>query len=446
MLINFLIFGILIVLFMASLRGPHRFSPVRIWLVVWTFAFAINFLVGGVYFYSGEALTIVTLGILFYVLGAFSYWGTCEKPIVICHARTQGFIEALIELRGFSYLLTFLILAQLPLINAGMQKFSDSSLLNLLTSGRGRMFEIMKENQAALYLNNEFNFPLEFKLVTLFICFATIFVFFRLSLSRVRGIDFGNAILIGLISLIFSASANVRSLLLVPIIVGFFSFYTGAILTNRTHLFASKYTIFGVVSAVVGFATWILVVQSARMGDPNFERVGETLNHMRPWFAGYIPAVSVWYEEGFGMTEYGWGRYFFRAVLAPLGLVSGEGFDERVDAVNIGNWQTSNAMTIFRVLIADFGPIGAVLSTFMLGYFGELTYRKTICYGGAWLVLLVAFYCAAFFSVNFWFFFYGARVFGFFSAALVVALLSRNVVAEIARERSRTKRQPGYGK
>lgn len=436
-MINFIVASTVATLFAASLIGRHRFSPVRIWLAMWTVTWAINFLIGDVYYYSGEAVLIVVLGISFYTLGAFVFWTSSPKDVHVDDMKTAAFMDILMRSNSLTYLTTLTLLAQLPLIDLGMRKFSNSTLIVLLTSGRERMFEIMKESQATLYLNNEFNFPVEFKLVTLFTTFLAIFIFVRLSAWPLRKWDVANALLLALISLVFSASANVRSLLLVPIIVGFFSFYTGAILNRRTHLFTKKYIILGVSSVLTGFAAWIVVVQSARMGDTNFDRIGATLNHMRPWFAGYIPALSVWYDDNIASADYTWGGYFFRAILAPLGLVSGEGFDERVDAVGIGNWQTSNAMTIFRVLIADFGPIGTLFATFVLGYVGEFTYRKTITQAGPWTVLLIAFNCACFFSINFWFFFYGARVFSFIGAALVMALLSRSARRRVMRLRAK---------
>ena len=161
------------------------------------------------------------------------------------------------------------------------------------------------------------------------------------------------------------------------------------------------------------------------MGDVDFSRLGEILNHMRPWVAGYIPALSVWFDEWNDQTI-SWGANLLRAVLGPLGVVEGEGFDSRTLAVPIGNWQTSNAMTFFRVLILDFGPAGAVAFCYVMGFFGEYVYSKAKSRGGGWVVLLIAYYCTVFFSINYWFFAYGARVFGFIFTFFIFSRIARN--------------------
>ena len=416
---------VFIATFVLLLTGQHRGSPVYVWTMMWAISWAINAAFGGVFYFSPEVVLVIIVGALAYVIGALLFWQTVSRGPIPKAAHMEVFT---IKLQRAPWLTTlmFLSLASIPvLLELGLQKVSGNSLLGFLTGGRSQMFAIMKANQAALYLNNGFNFPAEFKLITLIISFVAVFVCYRMSFAqRVRS-DYIAFTCLVLMSALFSAVCNVRSLLLVPIIIGFFSFYVGCILNDRTYLLRRKRTLFGILLSVLAFGIWIVVIQSARLGDVEFSRLDATLEHMRPWLAGYVPALSVWFEGPYQNSDLTWGKTFFRAILAPLGLVSGEGFSDRIDAVDIGNWQTSNAMTIFRVFLQDFGIFGTLVFCFVLGFVGDMSYYKAIQSGGVWIVLLIIVYCSVFFSVNFWFFFYGARVFGVLLALLIMMTLTR---------------------
>ncbi|AYE85109.1 O-antigen polymerase [Sulfitobacter sp. D7] len=419
------------------MTGHHRGSPVRVWVAMWTIAWAINAAIGGVFYFSSDVVLIIVVGVLSYVLGAVFFWQTVPSHPIPPAGHMQAFTHHLQRAPWLTMLLAIMLASIVVLLELGLRKLSGSSLVNFLFGGRAQMFNVMKANQAALYLNNGFNFPAEFKAITLILTFVPVFVCFRMSFAKRVRSDYITLIALVLLSILFSAVGSVRSLLLVPIVVGFFSFYVGCILNGRTHILRRKRTIFGIIALVCGFGFWVIVVQSARMGDLGFERVGATLEHMRPWFAGYVPALSVWFEDFYQYTDLTWGTSFFRAIFGPLGLVSGEGFSDRIDAVGIGNWQTSNAMTIFRIFLQDFGPFGAAVFCILLGFLGELSYYKARRTGGVWIVFLIVVYCSVFFSINFWFFFYGARVFGMIGALLVMAV----VTMQARRTYRRNKRQ-----
>ena len=410
--------------FLLTLAHSQRLSPMRVWLFMWTLSTIINSTIGEVYYYSSSVQLIILMGVLAYTMGGSLFWYRNPASSLRSSDYTSSFDEIVRHSRAISFGSTFLLCLSLELIDLGMRKFSNSTLMQFLSNDRARMFEIMKDNQAALYLNNELNFPKEFTFVTMIFIVVAILCFYRLSFSKLKRIDIFNAIFLIVAALVFSAAANVRSLLLVPIIVGFFSFYTGCIVNSRKHLLTAPRTLAGTLVGVIGFGAWIIVVQSARMGDVGFSRISDTLDHMRPWFGGYVSALSAWYELQSGQFDLTWGASFFRAVLGPLGIVSGEGFDERLSEVSIGNWQSSNAMTLFRVLILDFGPAGSVLFCLVMGYLGELSYTRAITRRGGWIALLIAFYCAVFYSINYWFFSYGARVFGLFLAILILHFVS----------------------
>ncbi|MEP2718494.1 O-antigen polymerase [Pseudophaeobacter sp.] len=421
---NFFVCLLFAVTFALLMVGHHRGSPVRVWIAMWTIAWAINAAIGGVFYFSSDVVLIIVIGVQSYVFGAVLFWNTISLRPIPPAGHMQAFTHHLQHATWLTTLLVIMLASILVLLEMGLRKLSGSSLVSFLFGGRSQMFAVMKANQAALYLNNGFNFPSEFKLITLILTFVPVFVCFRMSFAnRVRS-DYITLLALIILSILFSAVGSVRSLLLVPLVVGFFSFYVGCILNDRTHILRRKRTIFGVIALVCGFGFWVIIVQSARMGDLQFERVGATLEHMRPWFAGYVPALSVWFENFYPYTDHTWGMSFFRAIFGPLGLVSGEGFSDRIDAVGIGNWQTSNAMTIFRIFLQDFGPLGTSIFCILLGFFGELSYYRARRSGGVWIVFLIVVYCSVFFSINFWFFFYGARVFGMILALFVMIIIT----------------------
>lgn len=420
---NYLVACFFLAFFALSLGGKHSFSPLRVWLAMWAVSWSVNAVLGYGYYFSPIVVLINILGVSAYAVGAGFFWSLLNSSGGLTHNHGSQFAVALQKNRVAPLLITVLLLSCVLLIDLGMRKFSSSNLFQFIMYDRSRLFDVMKENQAALYQDNELNFPIEFKIVTLIICFSAVICTYGLSFEKIRKIDILNTLLLASISLLFSATASVRSLILVPIIIGGFSFFAGCVVNGRSYVLVSKKTILGGIFTVFSFAIWVLIVQSARMGDADLSRIGATLDHMRPWLSGYIPALSVWFDS-LSNADLGWGGNFFRAILGPLGLAEGEGFDSRMMAVPIGNWQTSNAMTIFRVLISDFGAVGAVLFCFVLGFFGEYFYNKAMNRQGAWTVILVAQYCYVFFSINYWFFFYGSRVFGFVLAAVVFGYIA----------------------
>ncbi|MCY1707576.1 O-antigen polymerase [Pannonibacter sp. SL95] len=426
-----------------SLRGPHIFSPLRLWLATWSIAFTVNALLGWSYYYSTEITGFVFASIIMFSLGACTFKSlTPSRSLAVRKPQTE--IADVLAERKVGLLILLLLLSCLPLIDLGMRSFSSVSLLGLLSSG-DRMFSIMKENQAALYQDNELNFPGSFKLVTMILVFSAALIPITL-LSRKNRYPVANAILLLIVSFLFSAASNVRSLLLVPLLMFSFSFVAACVVTQKTRILTRPRNLLSAVGLVTFFLVWIVVAQSARLGDADFERVGKTLDHMRPWFAGYVPALSVWYETYAQDYQMGLGTNLLRGLLGPLGLVSGEGFDSRLIAVDIGNGQTSNAMTIFRVLILDFGLFGTAIACYFWGLVAEYTYYKAIKSAGAWIVALSAQYCAVFFSLNYWYFAYGARIFGIIGAGFAVSFLVHLYRKKKAHQiRSSERRDAAFG-
>lgn len=390
----------------------------RLWLFTWLIAFTANAMLGWDYIFNDEIMLLVVASVFMFVLGGFSFGiraSTRQSPDL----NRASVLLISVSGRWANFLVLLSLVTCFPLLDHGLRSFSSLSLLDFVGSG-DRLFSIMKQNQATLY---ESAFPVSFKLVTMLLVIASFFV--PISFISPQRVPYRkrNLLLLVTVSLLFSAVSNVRSMLLVPLLVGWFSFMASCVVAGNTRLLTSPRVIALGLIAASSFIAWVVIAQSARLEDANFERVGRTLNHIRPWFAGYIPALSVWYESSFTDIDLTIGSSLLRGILGPLGLVSGEGFDERIGAYDIGNGQVSNAMTIFRVLILDFGLVGTVIACYLWGWSAEFTYYKALTRAGSWVVALAAQYCAVFFSLNYWFFAYGARVFGFLMALIFVTIL-----------------------
>ena len=56
--------------------GRHRFSPVRVWMAMWSVAWFMNWLFGQVFYFSSDIMLVVFAGVLLYVFGAMTMWAS----------------------------------------------------------------------------------------------------------------------------------------------------------------------------------------------------------------------------------------------------------------------------------------------------------------------------------------------------------------------------------
>lgn len=414
--------------------GKHKFSPVRVWTFVWAVSFVFHAIFGGVFYFSGEVVAVMAMGLGSYIIGAMVFWAGNPSTEPRNAAFTSRFGELLLRSRFVGYFTTAMILVLVVLIERGSLSFFGTSLASFFSGSIGELMRNMTDAKAALQLDESL-FPIEFKIATLLIVVCSVFSFYGVSAERPARHSYLNAVFLMVVAFIFSAVTGVRSFILVPVIVGFFSYYTGCVMNGRAHVLVARKTLLWLFTTLISFSLWVVFVQSARLGDVNLSRVGQTLEHLRPWVAGYVPALSILMDEA-GNYSPAWGRVFADGFLKQLGLGYGDIAAVGVEFAYIGNWQASNAMTVFRVFFLDFGYIGSIFFCFTLGWIGEFLYQRALTRSGAWVPLLIGTYCWTFFSINFWFFYYGSRVYGLIGCCLVFALLSRIIHHQLRREKS----------
>jgi oligosaccharide repeat unit polymerase len=115
----------------------------------------------------------------------------------------------------------------------------------------------------------------------------------------------------------------------------------------------------GVLAFAALFALFF-VTQFVRIGRFDPQLAGGVFDRARVYFAGAAPTFSYWFDEvGTGAPT--WGRATFASVADAVGLGDRE-LGKYTAPVTLSPGQTGNIYTVFRPLLEDFGPLGAVLA------------------------------------------------------------------------------------
>lgn len=235
-----------------------------------------------------------------------------------------------------------------------------------------------------------------------------------------------------------------RSPLIISLVWLFSGFIAATIILGRERrLFDIRYLV-SILFAVFGVAVAVVLIQSVRGGELSSVALSESLQHLRPWAAGYIAAFSNW-VSGYWSEAPLHGQTLMRGVLNSLGVGDGVGISTRMAAVQIGNQQTSNAMTVARHFVMDFGMAGALVGAMVWGMLSAILYGWTRSGSRLAMVLLSANLSAIVWSPNSWFLGYGSRILAVFVA--IAALYFTEVVRRrrlLYRHRSMGALDSGY--
>jgi oligosaccharide repeat unit polymerase len=232
---------------------------------------------------------------------------------------------------------------------------------------------------------------------------------------------------------------TVRGFVITPLVLLFCAYVAGMTVKGVERKLFRPAPIFISVGVLMFLIAMILIMQSIRMGDYQFRAMGDTVAHMRPWVAGYMPALSVWYYKIWD-HQLLWGALSFKGIVSLFGM-QGEGFSTTFDQMQIGMNQTSNAMTCLRIFINDFGLAGGVTAGLIFGLIAgalsELS-RKGSIVAAVFLSTVLA---AVVWAPNSWFLAYGIRLLSpFIAFAYVIAFVRR--ASPPANERQRPVGRP----
>ena len=121
------------------------------------------------------------------------------------------------------------------------------------------------------------------------------------------------------------------------------------------------------------FITLFVFVQWLRQGlNPIiFEYLFERI---RAYFFGYLPAFTLWFANIESVIDI---NSFLSTFAGPLNLVGALdrdlGFYEPID---ISIYNSTNIFTVFRSIVSDFSPLGAIILFFIIGFYFQLEFQK----------------------------------------------------------------------
>lgn len=205
------------------------------------------------------------------------------------------------------------------------------------------------------------------------------------------------------------ALSTIRTLLIVPLLMLLCSWIAGLYLRGRERWIFRASMMLPLIGMVFATALVLVYMQAVRDGDPGLQRLGDTIAALRLWVAGYEPGLVAWLKRGWD-GQYQWGASTFRVIAGIFGaddtkLVYGTG------AVDIGNNESSNAMTALRFFIEDWGLVGAVIFCLLFGllcgWLSEQMRRGKLLVAPVYALILAT----VIFAPNSWFLNYGSRVF-----------------------------------
>lgn len=414
---------------------PGNYSPAHLWAYTWAFAWACQAVFGAGYLIATPIALFVGACNIAFLIGAFVASGAGSRALLRERpSNVQARLRAGSKLRTQATLVG--VVAGIVSLELGLRQIGHPGLRFLVTASLVNVAEALVTTKSSFNVNGVWVRPVGISLATLLLLCGAVLAGIEASIVRRKARRNAAAALasVALLATLLSLSTGVRSYLVLATCM-----YLGSYLTARVAASGPNLRVPGTVYiaglVVVGMLlVWTVVVQSARRGDLTFAGISDTLDYLRAWFAGYIPALSQWLSTEPAVGT-GLGTNLGRGVIGPLGMSQGEGVSSPLAAVAIGNGASSNAMTVFRVLIADFGYAGSIVACAVGGFLAERIWHRVSLGSVGWIAPLAAIYAAVLYSFNYWFFAYGSRI-----AAVALA----GVTVWIADVRSRdTNIRPG---
>lgn len=424
-----MIFGVIAasLVFFARTVLPHRYTPGHIWAYAWAFAWACQAILGEGYLLDPGTVLFVTVCNFAFLLGSYIASPIHEQSLPsICENHRREQLTASSQFRLFACVL--FILLGVVVLDVGVKKMGNSGLFNIFSGSFNDFGTSVVQSKAALTDEGIYVTPTEVTIALLLLSCVAVLAGIELALARKDRWGFPTTVALGVGGFAFLASAGtgVRGHLLITAILFASGYLATRIFTDGLSFKLSGRTYIAGVAAIVAFLVWVVVVQSVRRGDFSFRELEATLDYLRPWFAGYLPALSQWSIEADlqGGVYQGDvpGTNVLAGLLSNLGITQGEGATEIINPIAIGEGAISNAMTVFRVLLLDFGYPGTLIVCVVAGYLAQRLYLWVLA-GGIWgIVPLAAVYAAALYSFDYWLFARGSRLVGVVIAFVVLAI------------------------
>jgi oligosaccharide repeat unit polymerase len=208
--------------------------------------------------------------------------------------------------------------------------------------------------------------------------------------------------------IVFTVVSTIRSALFMAVLLLVVGSISGLTALGRERTLFSTKRMVGVTSLVATMALVMFFFQSIRMGDLTFSRSAKTLEHLRIWIAGYIPALNSWlwgawdHRLTFGASSFRFLKAMIQGNTSYLATFQSNMY--------IGNHVYGNASTMLRTNINDFGLIGCGVFMFFWGAISRFLVSKTRQGSAIFALLFTCDLAAIVWSPNAWFFMYGSRL------------------------------------
>ncbi|MFG1212142.1 O-antigen polymerase [Xanthobacter flavus] len=386
-----LILLVVLMVFVRKLEREH-FTPLSMWLLSWTALYALSMIFGSVYDY-----TLAGLSSMLFLIFAYAFGGICAVQLLgIRKFKLEAPVKAL---RAPIWIEPICILAGLYGAFQLRSGFAEAGV------GSGDFLSSAAANAAALY-SGQYVLPTTANIGYAMLMAGAYFSVLRFAVRRQSKLGAAFLALIVLTAMLWTFTTTTRIYTAMVVIWALCSFLAASVINGTPiSLFNRKIVLRG-LAVLAPLVFFILLVQSIRLNKGGVGDLSDAFDHMRPWIGGTISAYSVWLDQTWD-DDLSFGSYLFRAPLKMLGVET----QDRFEILRIGNGQYSNATTMLRAVIQDFGIFNGALVLFALGFLSVKSYKDTLRGSYIGSVFLVVFYAIALFASNNWIFLYGSRIY-----------------------------------
>ena len=178
------------------------------------------------------------------------------------------------------------------------------------------------------------------------------------------------------------------------------------LLTKKTKRIRDRGYVFRILAisvlVITGLSLFVMII---RYQETSIITADLLIRNLSDQFT-FFPAFAQWFQsEGLRFSDLTFGHRTFGRTYELLGIHFADQYFYY--STDLG-FTTSNIFTVFRDLIEDFSPIGAVVCLFLIGCAGGVSYRRVLKGEIKFLPLLTTIYVFTFTSFSFSLFVYTA--------------------------------------
>ena len=179
-----------------------------------------------------------------------------------------------------------------------------------------------------------------------------------------------------LLALLLGIIEGARTSILLGLVLFFSAWMSGAMVNNQDSNKKKPYfkLALGIGAIMIAFTGIFILIQWLRQGM-DFIIVDLLIDRIRAYFFGYLAAFTQWVGEYESVHLSG----VLTTFAGPFNLM---GVMERslgfYEPVNISSGISTNIFTALRGLVIDFSIPGAIIITFIMGFFLQLSYQRGI--------------------------------------------------------------------